>query len=55
MQRQYPIINIALLVVFAMIFFVSAGLSWYKYEYTKSFRYITDEHNVPHRFDISTY
>lgn len=55
MQRQYPSINIALLIAFIVMFFVSAGLSWYKYEYTKSFRFITDEHNVPKRFDISTY
>ncbi len=55
MQRQYPLINITLLVAFIAMFFVSTGLSWYKYEYTKNFRFVTDEHNIPKRLDISTY
>ena len=54
-QRQYRIINIALLTSFIAMLLISTALSWYKYEYTKNFRFITDEHNMPLRFDIKTY
>jgi|GEM_PF-5257490 len=54
-QRQYRIINIALLTSFIVMLLISAALSWYKYIYTKNFRFVTDEHNIPKRFDIKTY
>lgn len=55
MQRQYPFINKALVIVFLVLIFISAALSYHKFIIKEDFRIVTSDEDVPDKLDPSTY
>lgn len=55
MQRQYSVINRALVIVFATLILITTALSWHTFVVKEDFRIVTNTVDVPYILDLSTY
>jgi hypothetical protein len=55
MQRNYRFIDIAIFSTLGCMVFITCVLGFIKYVAYDDFKYVTDERDIPHALDLSTY
>ena len=55
MERQYPRINMLLIIMFIVMILTTTILTWYNYIHKEKFRVITNKASSPSSLDLSTY